>query len=230
MTLVHPTFRAGVMVPSSNTVVEDLWSDLAPAMPETRCHFARVSVTLITQDAESQAQFEQERMLAAASLVAELNPDQIVWAGTAAGWLGFERDVNICQQIEAITGITATSALLEVNRALGNIDARAIGLVTPYDEATEAAIIANYETAGIAVVARERLDLTVNTDYAAVPPSKLLDMTTKVAHPDAQAIVILCTNLMGAPIVDEATKAAGSPVIDSVLATFEALGGRDVAR
>jgi maleate isomerase len=227
MTEENPiVFRAGMMVPSSNTVVEDAWAGFAPSMPGTRCHFARVSVTAITQDAESLSQFEQDRMVAAASLLAELNPDQIVWAGTSAGWLGFERDVHICQLIEANTGIAATSSLLAVNKALGDLDAQSIGLVTPYDAATEAAIVANYEAAGITVAARERLDLTVNTDYAAVPPSLLLDMSKKVARSDAEAIVILCTNLMGASIADEAAKATGIPVIDSVQATFQSFGNK----
>jgi maleate isomerase len=97
---------------------------------------------------------------------------------------------------------------------------RRIGLVTPYEQEIETRIIGNYKAAGIDVVANERLDITVNTDYASVPPTQIFEMSKAVAQPGAEAIVILCTNLAGAAIVNAASEATGLPVLDSVEETF----------
>lgn len=213
--------RIGVLVPSSNTVFEDYCHDSLPA--DLRVHFARISVTRIGADRESLAQFEADRMLEAVSLLAEARPAHLVWGGTAAGWLGFGRDRDLCARIEAHTGIPASSSLLSVNARLAALGVRRIGLVTPYEADIEAQIVANYRAEGIAVAASARLDLTVNTDYAAVPPARLLEMSRQVARDGAEAVVILCTNLAGAPIAAEAEAATGLPVLDSVIETFRPL-------
>lgn len=213
-------FRAGLIVPSSNTVVEDVWADLAAGMPGLRCHFTRLSVTEIHQDAATAAQFEKQRLLAAVDLLAELSPDSIVWAGTAGAWLGFERDRAVCAELEKRTGIPATSSLLVVNSVLEARGVSRIALVTPYQADTEAAIVANYEAEGFEVVSSARLDLTLNTDFAAVPPEKLLAIVEDLSETDAEAIVVLCTNLRGAALPTHGPVDKRRKVIDSVLETY----------
>ncbi|SNS17447.1 maleate cis-trans isomerase family protein [Tropicimonas sediminicola] len=216
--------RAGLIVPSSNTVVEDVWSSLAPARPDLRCHFTRLSVTRIDQSNATDAQFERDRLLRAAALLAELEPDRLVWAGTAAAWLGFERDRALCDLIEAETGIPATTSLLAINAALAELGAKQIGLLTPYTAETEAAIVANYAAAGIEVAAKRRLDLEVNRDFGTIPPERLRDLAEELAAQGVDAIAIICTNLLGAPLVTESGLIGGAPVVDSVMVTFDALG------
>ncbi|MGI9386150.1 MAG: maleate cis-trans isomerase family protein [Methyloligellaceae bacterium] len=216
-------FRAGILVLSSNTVVEDYCHDRLTEQGSLRVHFARISVTQISPDASSLSQFEETRMLAAFDLLAEAHPDRLVWGGTAAGWLGFDLDRRLCDRIEERTGIPATSSLLATNARLQELGARRIGLVTPYEQELETRIIKNYKAAGIDVVAHERLDITVNTDYANVPPAQIFEMSKNVAQSGAEAIVILCTNLAGAAIVKAASKVTGLPVLDSVEETFRPL-------
>ncbi len=216
-------FRVGIVVPSSNTVVEDYCHDQLAGEGPLRVHFARISVTQISPDAPSLSQFEETRMLAAFDLLAEAHPDRLVWGGTAAGWLGFDLDRHLCDRIEERTGIPATSSLLATNARLKELGVRRIGLVTPYEQEIETRIIGNYKAAGIDVVANERLDITVNTDYAAVSPAEIFEMSKNVAQTGAEAIVILCTNLAGAAIVNAASEATGLPILDSVEETFRPL-------
>ncbi len=212
--------RVGLIVPSSNTVVEDAWTAIAPSMPGLACHFTRISVTAIRQDVATAAQFERERLLSAADLLAELAPARIVWAGTAAAWIGFDHDHELCAQITARTGVPATSSLLEVNAALAARGATRIALITPYRADTEAAIIANYEAAGMSVVARRRLDLTVNTDFAAATPQTLARMAQEADSANVDAILFLCTNMRGADAMTWIAPETRSKVIDSVIATY----------
>jgi maleate isomerase len=213
--------RLGIIAPSSNTVLEPQTARLLPADGSVTMHVARFRVTRIAADADSTAQFEFDAMLEAARQLADARVDLILWSGTAASWLGFARDERLTAAITADTGIPATTALLAVNARLSRLGARSIGLVTPYVEALEAAIVANYAGIGIETKARRRLDLTVNTDYADVTEDRIADMTRAVAAARPDAVVIMCTNLAGAAIAPMLEADLGVPVIDSVRAAVE---------
>ncbi len=220
--------RIGVMVPSSNTVVETVMPRLLPASTKVSLHFARLPVTHISGSAKSKAQFEIHQMVETAAALADVEPDAIVWAGTAASWLGFARDEALSRRLTKVTGVPSTTSLLAVNEDLSRLSAKRIGLVTPYVAALEKDIIENYRAAGIEVVASERLDLTVNTDFAKVPSSDIARMCRSVAKAKPEAVVIMCTNLAGATIAGSIGKSLGIPVVDSVEATLSS--AVDIAR
>jgi maleate isomerase len=125
-----PIKRLGVLTPSSNTVVEPETVRLLPADGSVTAHFARVRVVQISDSDASLRQFELEPMLAAADLLADAAVDLMVWNGTAAAWLGFERDQRLVEAIAARTGIPATSALLAINQRLRRLGARRLGFVS----------------------------------------------------------------------------------------------------
>ena len=213
--------RLGILVPSSNTVVEPETQKLLPPDGSVTTHVSRLKVVQISADDGSLKQFELDRVLAAAELLADADVDLILWNGTAASWLGFERDADMIHAIEAATGIAATTAVIALNERLGALGARRIGLVTPYVEALESRIIANYRAAGFEVAASARSNLTENTSYAAIAPATIADMAREVARTPVDAILILCTNLAGASIAAPLTAELGLPVLDSVVVAIE---------
>jgi maleate isomerase len=213
--------RLGILVPSSNTVVEPETQKLLPPDGSVTTHVSRLKVVQISADDGSLKQFELDRVLAAAELLADADVDLILWNGTAASWLGFERDADMIRAIEAATGIAATTAVIALNERLGALGALRIGLVTPYVEALESRIIANYRAAGFEVAASARSNLTENTSYAAIAPATIADMAREVARTPVDAILILCTNLAGASIAAPLTAELGLPVLDSVVVAIE---------
>jgi len=214
-----PARRLGLMLPSSNTIVEPEAVRLMPPEGGVTVHFSRLGVTLISDEQASLGQFAPPAMLQAARLLADAEVDLIAWAGTAASWLGFARDDTLVAAIERDFGIPATTALLAINRRLAELGARSIGLVTPYVAALEQQIRANYAAIGIRTEAAERLDLTVNTDYARVSPERIAALCRRVAVARPDAIVIMCTNLRGAPVAGDLAAELGIPVLDSVAVT-----------
>jgi maleate isomerase len=214
--------RIGFVVPSSNTVVETLAPRLLPTDGSVSSHVARVRVTTISPTEATAARFYDGAILEAAEALAEAEVDLIVWHGTAAGWLGFDRDDALVAAIRERTGCPALTALRAVNARLAALGARRIGLVTPYVAELEARIAANYAEAGIAVVAAARLDLTCNTAFAEVRPERVAAMAAEVAAARPDAIVVLCTNLDGATVAARVTTELGVPVVDSVRETFAA--------
>lgn len=214
--------RIGLLIPSSNTVVEPEAARLIPADGSVSLHFSRIRVTVISGEAASLRQFEADAMLEAALLLADARVDRIAWAGTAASWLGHERDEALVAAIDSRSGIKATTAVIAINTRLRQIGARRIGLVTPYVADLEDGIVANYRRLGIDVAASRRLDLTVNTDYAAVDEARIEAMVRAVATARPDAVVIMCTNLRFGVRSRELTAELGVPVLDSVALTVEA--------
>lgn len=213
--------RLGILLPSSNTVVEPETMRLLPAGGGVTAHFSRLGVTVISDAAASLDQFAPPAMLQAAQLLADAEVGLIAWAGTAASWLGFSRDEALAAAIAERCGVPATSAVIAINQRLAALGARRIGLVTPYIAALEGRIVANYEAIGVATVAADRLDLTVNTDYGRVPPAAIAAQCRRVAGARPDAIIVMCTNLRGAPLAAALAEETGIPVLDSVAVTVE---------
>ncbi len=213
--------RLGMLAPSSNTVLEPETFRLLPADGSVTAHVARFRVTQISAGAASGRQFETARLLEAAAMLADARVDLILWNGTAAGWRGCEWDARRGAAIEARTGIPTTTAVMALNRELGRLGARRIGLVTPYVGAIESRIIATYRTIGVEVASAVRRDLTDNAAYGEITPGEIADMVRVTARVPVDAVVILCTNLAGASIAPGLAGELGVPVLDSVRVAVE---------
>ena len=213
------TIRLGVLTPSSNTALEPLTSALAAAVPGCSAHFARFKVTEISLSEQALGQFDDSKILAAAELLADAKVDVIGWSGTAAGWLGFDRDRMLCQRITERTGLPATTAVLALNELLALHGVKRLGLVTPYTADVQQRIIDNYAALGIEVVAERHLGIRVNHDFALVEPGTLHGLMHEVAAARPQAITTFCTNLRAAPLAERIEDELGMPLFDTVSTT-----------
>jgi len=188
-------------------------------LPEVTTHFSRFKVTEIALSGPALAQFDDSELLRAAELLADAKVDVIAWNGTASGWLGFERDVQLCERIKAATGIPACTAMLALNEILEKTDAKRIGMVTPYLDDVQARINANYEEAGWTVVADRHLRMQDNFSFSTITADQMREMTREVAAAKPDAIAIVCTNMRGAPLAEELEAAYGIPIYDTVSTT-----------
>ena len=210
----------GMLTPSSNTTLEPVTSAMLAGLPETSAHFSRFKVTEIALSGPALAQFDLSGPLQAAELLAHARCQVIGWSGTAAGWRGFDTDLQLCEAITRATGALACTSVLALNEILQATGVRRLGLVTPYVADVQAAIVANYASVGITCVAERHLGLQDNFSFSDVSADQLRLMVAGVmAGPAAQrpqAVAVLCTNLRGAPLVAELEQAYGVPVYDSV--------------
>lgn len=208
----------GMLTPSSNTTLEPVTSAIVAELPNVSAHFGRFRVTEISLRQQALAQFDNAPLLEAAQLLADAHVDVIAWNGTSAGWLGFEADVQLCQEITAATGIPATTSVLAVAEILHDRQITQFGLVTPYLLEVQERIIANFAKEGFHCIAEQHLDLSVNFDFSKVTADQLTSLLSKVAAERPQAIVTFCTNLRAAPLVDELEQALGLPIYDTISA------------
>lgn len=211
----------GMLTPSSNTVLEPVTSImLADAYPAITAHFARFRVKSISLDRDSRDQFEPAPVVAAAELLADANVDIVVWNGTSASWLGFERDEALCRAITERTGRPATSAILGLNHVLKRKAVRRLGLVTPYVSEIQQRIIANYQASGIEIVAERHLGIKDNFSFSESTEDCIAGLCRKVATAKPDAIAIVCTNMRGAFLAPSLEQELGLPILDSVAFTL----------
>jgi len=209
----------GMLTPSSNTVLEPVTAAMLAGLPEVTAHFSRFKVTEIALSGPALAQFDDSEILRAAELLAHAKVNVIAWNGTSSGWLGFERDVRLCERIREATGIAACTAMLALNEILEKTGARRIGFVTPYLDDVQARINANYERAGFRVIADRHLGMRDNFSFSTVAADQMRQMTAQVAAAKPDAIAIVCTNMRGAELAAELETAHGIPVYDTVATT-----------
>ena len=190
--------RLGMLTPSSNTALEPITSAMVSGLPNVSAHFSRFTVTEISLRDQALGQFDLEKILAAARLLADARVDVIAWNGTSSGWLGFDRDLALCKQITEATGIPATTSVLALNEILEKTGARRFGLATPYLADVQQRIIANYQRSGFDCSAERHLDLHVNYSFAEVQEDTIRAMVRELAKENVQAISTFCTNLHAA--------------------------------
>jgi maleate isomerase len=206
----------GVLTPSSNTALEPLTSAIVAQIPGVSAHFSRFSVTRISLDHQALDQFDDNQILVAAKLLAEAHVDVIGWSGTAAGWMGFEQDRQLCDRISDATGIAATSSVLALNEILELSGYRRLAIVCPYTADVESRISGNYERLGFTCAATSRLDLNDNFSFSEVGADVLTRQIREVAQTRPEAIATYCTNLRAAHLVPQWETELGIPVFDSV--------------
>jgi len=216
---MSPSVRLGVLTPSSNTALEPLTAAIVAGLPGCSAHFSRFRVTEISLQPQALGQFDDSKILAAAELLADAKVDVIGWSGTAAGWLGFDADLRLCERIRERTGIRATTAVLALNELLALRNIRQLALVTPYTGDVQQKIVDNYRNIGIEVVAERHLGICVNHDFALVPPDTLRGLMREVAQARPQAIATYCTNLHAAQLAPAVEAELGLPLLDTVSTT-----------
>lgn len=214
----------GMLTPSSNTTLEPVCARMLAGVPEVSAHFGRFRVTEISLSERGLGQFELEPMLAAADLLADAHCHAICWNGTSAGWLGFERDRELCRAIEARTRVPACSSVLALAEIFRVTGVERFGLVTPYTDDVQAAIQANFRREGYECAGERHLGLSVNFDFSEAEPATLADMVRDVAKSQPQAITVFCTNMDGASLAEELEREIGIPVYDTIaMAIWSAL-------
>lgn len=212
--------RIGMIVPSSNTCLEPMSYRILGERDDVTIHSTRIPVTRIALDAGSDKQFDVEGMRRAAELLATADVDVIAWNGTSGSWLGPAHDREIAGEITAATGVPATTSTLAYLDAFRAFGTRTIGLVTPYTEDVNLQVIERYAEEGIRVAGHQALGLSDNESFARVRPDELVPGSLTLAADRPDALVFLCTNLYGAPVVEDLESRTGVAALDSVAVTL----------
>jgi maleate isomerase len=206
----------GMLTPSSNTVLEPVTTQMIAGLPEASAHFGRFRVTEIALSEQALGQFDDREILRAAELLSHAKVNVIGWNGTSSGWLGFDADERLCRRLSEATRIPACTSVLALNEIFRLTGVKSFGLVTPYRDDVQQRIVENYARSGFECRAERNLRLQDNFSFSEVTAEQIRAMIREVAKAKPDAITIFCTNLRGAPLVDELEAETGIPIYDSI--------------
>jgi maleate isomerase len=214
--------RIGLLIPSSNTVMEIDFHRRLPADRFT-VHTGRMYLEETTPQAEGEM-LDRHAMPAAVD-VGTARPDAIVFGCTSAGALrGNDADHELCAAMAEATGTEVISTIRSVREALRRRGARRIGIVTPYVEALNEKIRASVEADGIEVAAIRGLGITENFAIAAVEPAAIVRFAVEtMGGLNVDLAFASCTNLRAVDALEGIGAALGVPAVSSNQAVLEAV-------
>ncbi|MBM3356486.1 MAG: maleate cis-trans isomerase [Betaproteobacteria bacterium] len=220
--------RIGLLVPSSNTTVEVEFYRALP--PGVTLHTARLYLTQITPEAILGMVRDME---AQARLLASADVDVIVLGATAPSFLkGLGYDRELIGRLEAASGKRATTTSTALIEAIRHFGARRVALGSAYDEKVNAIARSFIEASGVTVLDAQGLGYVDNLKVGRLAADTAYELARKVDRPDADAIVLACTNWRTMDVLDRIERDTGKPVVSttqaSVWAALRMIGAPDV--
>jgi maleate isomerase len=215
------TARVGLIVPSSNTVVE---TDFFRELPsDVSLHTARMFLGETT--AESERIMVREYVPRAVADIASIRPDVVAFACTSAGAvLGAEGERQLIENIARETGATVVSTNDAVGACIGRHNPSSVAVITPYIEELNVAIRAGLEKRGLRVASISGLGLTDNLDIGAVSPRQILELAEReLVGLEFDLLFVSCTNFRAFEAREALSARFGVPVVTSNQATFDAV-------
>jgi maleate isomerase len=184
-------------------------------------HIAPDSIRAMVEDIETQS-----HNLASADV------DVIVLGATAPSFLnGLGYDREVIARIEGAAGKPATTTSTALIEALGDLGLTRVVLGSAYDEAVNALARGFLEASGIEVLEAYGLGLVDNLVVGRLDASSTSEVARKIDRPDAEAIVLACTNWRTIEVLDELEQELGKPVLSTTQVTLWAalrmVGGVD---
>jgi maleate isomerase len=213
--------RVGLIVPSSNTVME---VDLHRRLPaNVQVHTARMFLEETTPEAESV--MLDEYVMPAVRDLATVRPHAVVFGCTSGGALrGDDYDRELCERIAAVTGGDAISTIASVREAIARRGARRVGVITPYVDALNAKIRSSIEADGVEVAWINGLGIEENFAIAEVSADRIVRFAVESFAGGAVDLVFAsCTNFHAVDAMERIQAALAVPVVTSNHAVLEAV-------
>jgi maleate isomerase len=227
------TFRAGLIVPSSNTTIEAELSDLFRLREHDRpaerftFHSSRMRMRHVTPDELEAMNAQSDR---AAAELADVSPDIVTTAclvAIMAQGPGFHRTAE--QQISNALAregvfapvVSSAGALVAALHALG---ARRIAMITPYMKALTTRVAGYLEDSGIEVNDALSLEVPDNRAVARLDPADLTTHWRRLDLTGCDAVVIsACVQMPSLQAIGPVERACGLPVLSAATATAWAM-------
>lgn len=206
----------GIVVPADFVLDDEYWRLVGE---DAVLHLTRIPVLPAQVDrAAARAVGDPVLVAQGVRLLAPARPEATVYACTAGSFIdgaaGETLLVDAMRDAGARRPLTTSGAIV---RALGALSIERVGVATPYTSDLTDALVAYLQECGISVVGRSSLEL--REGIAEVPAARVLEAIREADRPDADAVVLSCTNLRTVGAHESWESAVGKPVIGANQAT-----------
>ncbi len=209
------TLRVGLIVPPTNTVNEAEWKRMAPP----GMSFPLVRMPL---HAHGDPALYEDLRIAVRELKKD-KPDVIAYACTAGSMvLPLDSLTNFMREIADIPAVATAPALVHAARALG---LKKVSVATPYHDALNNHEKEFLEDSGLNVLSLKGLGIGAGgpeeyVQIAKVPKDKVYEHCRSAFVPQADGMIVSCTDFNTLEAIPRLEAEFGKPVISSNLATF----------
>ncbi|MCY0949102.1 hypothetical protein [Streptomyces sp. H27-S2] len=220
---VGPRAVFGVIVPSTNTVVEhDYWAARIPGVTY-RAGSMHIAHPSMDSDHDFQALLAQIRtsLDTAVRDVLTAEPDRMVMGMSAETfWGGVAGNAAFEQRLRERTGLPVTTGASSCRAALHALGCRRIAVFSPYQPVADREVKRFFAEAGFDVSAVSGLRCPSALDIARVGPPRIREMVLELDDPSVEAIVQVGTNLSFVSQADALESELGKPVVAINTATL----------
>ncbi|QCX28538.1 maleate cis-trans isomerase family protein [Nocardioides jishulii] len=221
--VVGPRAVFGVIVPSTNTVVEhDYWKAGVEGVA-FRAGSMYIPDPTIDGDAGFEALLTQIRasMDDAVRDVLTAEPERMVMGMSAETfWGGVEGNAAFERRITERTGLPVTTGASACRAALQVLGVRRVAVFSPYQPVADREVGRFFTQAGFDVAAITGLRCPTAMDIARVEEDRLREVVAEIDGPDVEAIVQVGTNLSFVRHAETFEAELGKPVVAINAATL----------
>jgi len=221
--VVGPRATFGVIIPSTNTVVESEYYEMRP--PGVSFHAGRIWIE--DEDLGSDDNFEEflvrlrEQLATAVRDVMTCHPDYLIMGMSAETfWGGAAGNARFEAWIRELSGLSVSTGASACQLALNEYGARRIGVITPYQSVGDEQVRQFFTDLGFEVAGVHGLKCPTATSIAEVPASTIEEAFLSVDGPDVDALVQAGTNLSAVHVAPELEARLGKPVLAINTATL----------
>lgn len=208
--------RIGVLVPSTNTILEPELYAMAPE--GVTCHVSRMYVPQSSIGSAPEAEMFIQNVRAATDVairdVVTLEPDCLIHGFTGLSFIGgLAGHQRLKEHLEARAGLPVTTGAEAVIAAVRACRARNVAIVTPQPEMVDEHYRQFFAESGMRVGRLQHIHCATALDIARVDEATLRRAMVEVNGDDIDAIVCVAADLASARVSDEAGRWLGKPVI-----------------
>ncbi|MCS7102655.1 MAG: maleate cis-trans isomerase [Candidatus Korarchaeum sp.] len=211
--------RLGILIPSSNTIMEVEFREMLPK--GFSVHTARMRLKEVTveglEEMEREAEYEALKLKDAGV--------DVIGYGCTSGSLikGPGHDEILERRIEEVSGRPAVATSGAVLRALRTLNLRSLAVVTPYIDEINEKEVYFLERNGFEVLDLKAMKLKDNLEIGRVSTDRLISLVRELDHKRADGIFISCTNLPTIGAIAHLERELSKPVFSSNTATLWAM-------
>jgi len=204
--------KVGLIVPANNNVLEPEFWALAP--PGVAFYATRLPVEgQVTDDTFRRMEEESDRAmreLQTAQVQALAFCDMGIALVMEEGW-GEKR----VARIQDVSGFPATTGALAMLDALKTLGAERIGIATPYPESLHRRAGPFFERYGFSCVGDANLPIPDPANVGKVPPSRVYELIKDADRPEAEALLLLATDIRSIEVIQPLENELGKPVVST---------------
>ncbi len=209
--------RIGVIVPSSNTNAEPDLQMLAPVGLTVHCTRSGGYDVEAIPDSSEMRRFARQSLDQQLQLLVDGRVELIAYACTSATLSdGPEFDAEFCAEITSKTGLPAVTTAGALIEALRDLNAQRVAFTSPYVARLNEESVEFIRQCGIEVVNQLGFERELSSlEQNRLTPADAYRMGLAADHPDAELLVISCTDYRALEAVSALEQALAKPVVTS---------------